>query len=110
MASLWVVATVTSHGSRGGFVVDAGAKILGKDVAPFIAGLGPCRLGRAISRVSRLPRGSRAARRAAAEHRRRGPRLPNHVCPVVDHLAETFVVRGGQVVDVWPVDARGRFR
>ena len=35
---------------------------------------------------------------------------PNHVCPVVDHHAETIVVRDGHVVDTWPVDARGRSR
>ena len=38
------------------------------------------------------------------------PIAPNHVCPVVDHHAETVVVRDGRVVDVWPVDARGRSR
>ena len=33
-----VAATVVSAGTGGGFVIDAGAKILAKDVAPFIAG------------------------------------------------------------------------
>jgi D-serine deaminase-like pyridoxal phosphate-dependent protein len=34
--------------------------------------------------------------------------VPNHVCPVVN-LVDAFVVaQGGQVVDTWPVDARGR--
>ena len=34
--------------------------------------------------------------------------IPNHVCPVID-LRDTFVAtRGGDVVGVWPVDARGR--
>ena len=38
--ALVVAATVVSHGSRGGFVLDSGAKILGKDVAPFVEGHG----------------------------------------------------------------------
>ena len=33
--------------------------------------------------------------------------VPNHVCPVVDHFDHYVVVRGGVVVDRWPVDARG---
>jgi D-serine deaminase-like pyridoxal phosphate-dependent protein len=33
---------------------------------------------------------------------------PNHICPVVDHVASFLVVRDGEIVDTWPVDARGR--
>jgi hypothetical protein len=35
-----VATTVVSTGAGGGFVIDAGAKILAQDVAPFIAGHG----------------------------------------------------------------------
>ena len=35
-----VASTVVSHGPGGGFVIDAGAKILGKDVAPYLRGHG----------------------------------------------------------------------
>ena len=38
--ALLVAATVVSRGSADGFVVDAGAKILAKDVAPYLAGHG----------------------------------------------------------------------
>jgi D-serine deaminase-like pyridoxal phosphate-dependent protein len=34
--------------------------------------------------------------------------VPNHVCPVVNLVDELVVAQGGQVVDRWPVDARGR--
>jgi D-serine deaminase-like pyridoxal phosphate-dependent protein len=113
--ALLVAATVVSHGSGeafDGFVVDAGAKILGKDVAPYLAGHGSV-VGypeAVIERVNDhhgvvvLPRGSRGR-----------PAIgdvvwiaPNHVCPVVNLVDEYVVARGGRVVDRWPVDARGR--
>ena len=34
--------------------------------------------------------------------------VPNHICPVVDLYDEAVIVRGGEVVDRWPIDARGR--
>jgi D-serine deaminase-like pyridoxal phosphate-dependent protein len=34
--------------------------------------------------------------------------MPNHVCPVVNLVDEYVVASGGEVVDHWPVDARGR--
>jgi D-serine deaminase-like pyridoxal phosphate-dependent protein len=108
--ALVVAATVVSHGTRGGFVVDAGAKILGKDVAAFLAGHGAV-LGwdAVIDRVS--------DHHGVVELVEGAPRpeigemvfaVPNHVCPVVNLADEYFVARGGRLVDRWPVDARGR--
>jgi D-serine deaminase-like pyridoxal phosphate-dependent protein len=106
-----VAATVVSAAVDGQFVIDAGAKTLTKDVAPYLEGHGllPAYPDAVLERVSdyhgivRVPSGS--------------PRptlgevvavIPNHVCPVID-LRDTFVAtRGGEVVGVWPVDARGR--
>ena len=113
--ALLVAATVVSHGSGDGFdgfVVDAGAKILGKDVAPYLAGYGSV-VGypdAVIERVNdhhgvvSLPEGG--GNRPAI-----GDVVwiaPNHVCPVVNLVDEYVVARGGRVVDHWPVDARGR--
>jgi D-serine deaminase-like pyridoxal phosphate-dependent protein len=113
--ALLVAATVVSHGSGDGFdgfVVDAGAKILGKDVAAYVPGHGSV-VGypdAVIVRVNdhhgvvTLPAG--AAGRPAI-----GDVVwiaPNHVCPVVNLVDAYVVARGGQVVDRWPVDARGR--
>jgi D-serine deaminase-like pyridoxal phosphate-dependent protein len=108
--ALTVASTVVSHGPGRGFVVDAGAKILAKDVAPYIAGHGSV-IGypeAVISRVNDhhgvvdLPDG--AARPAIGDV---VWIVPNHVCPVVN-LVDTFMVaQGGVVVDRWPVDARG---
>ncbi len=110
--ALVVAATVISHGTGGGFVLDSGAKILGKDVAPFLAGHGAV-LGwnAVIDRVSdhhgvvELEVG--AARPAIGDV---VFVAPNHVCPVVNLSDEYLVARGGRVIDRWPVDARGRNR
>ena len=66
--ALLVAATVVSHGSGGGFVVDAGAKILAKDVAPYLPGHGTDRrLPGGRHRAGQRPsRGRRAAGRGRA--------------------------------------------
>jgi D-serine deaminase-like pyridoxal phosphate-dependent protein len=110
-AALMVATTVVSEGTGGGFVIDAGAKILAQDVAPFIAGHGAV-VGYPDAVIQRLndhhgvvdlPAG--AARPAVGTI---VWVVPNHVCPVVN-LVDTFVVaRSGRAVDTWAVDARGR--
>jgi D-serine deaminase-like pyridoxal phosphate-dependent protein len=111
--ALLVAATVVSHGSGSGFVVDAGAKVLAKDVAPYLAGHGSI-VGypeAVITRVNdhhgvvAVPPGS--ARPAVGEV---VWIAPNHVCPVVNLVDEYVVARDGRIVDRWPVDARGRNR
>ena len=109
--ALLVASSVVSHGPGDGFVVDAGAKILAKDVAPYLAGHGTV-VGfpdAAISRVNDhhgvvdLPAG--AARPAVGEI---VWIAPNHVCPVVNLVDEYVVAQAGRIVDRWRVDARGR--
>jgi D-serine deaminase-like pyridoxal phosphate-dependent protein len=109
--ALLVAATVVSHGSGGGFVVDAGAKILAKDVAPYLPGHGSVvgYLAAVIERVNdhhgvvELPAG--ASRPAIGDV---VWIAPNHVCPVVNLVHEYVVAQGGRIVGRWPVDARGR--
>ena len=109
--ALVVAATVVSHGTHGGFLIDAGAKILGKDIAPYLAGHGVVLgyPGAVLTRlndhhgVAEVPAG--AARPAIGEL---VLIVPNHVCPVVNMVDELVVIHGRQVVDRWPVDARGR--
>ena len=109
--ALVVAATVVSHGTRGGFLVDAGAKALAKDVAPFLVGHGSV-LGYPDAVLTRLNDHHGTAEVPAGSPR---PRIgevvlivPNHACPVVNLVDEMLVVKGGQLVDRWPVDARGR--
>lgn len=109
--ALLVASTVVSHGAANGFVVDAGAKILAKDLAHYLAGHGTI-VGcpeAVIERVNdhhgvvSLPDG--VARPAVGDV---VWIAPNHVCPVVNLVDELVVARNGRIVDRWPVDARGR--
>ncbi len=92
-------------------VVDAGAKILGKDVAAYVAGHGeiPDLGGATIARLydhhgvveleEDLP---------LPEVGRVVTVIPNHICPVVNLVDDVLVLHDGAIVDRWPVDARGR--
>jgi D-serine deaminase-like pyridoxal phosphate-dependent protein len=106
-----VAATVVSTAVVGQVVIDAGAKSLTKDVAPYLEGHGaiPAYPDAVIERVSDyhgvvgiaegMPRPSLGEVVAV---------VPNHICPVVD-LRDSFVVtRDGEVVGTWLVAARGR--
>ena len=95
----------------GQVVVDAGAKALTKDVAPYLEGHGamPAYPRAIIERVSdyhgvvRIPAGTPAPGLGEVI-----AIVPNHICPVVD-LRDSFVAtRGGSIVGTWPVGARGR--
>lgn len=106
-----VAATVVSTAVDGQVVVDAGAKALTKDVAPYLEGHGaiPAYPDAVIERVSdyhgvvRVQPGS--PRPALGEVL---AIVPNHICPVVD-LRDTFIAaRDGVVVGSWRVAARGR--
>ena len=108
-----VLATVVSvdAGSRR-FVIDAGAKILGKDIAPYIVGHGelPGISGAAVARVYDY--------HGVVEPTSSGGSLPmvgdvvqvvpNHICPVVNLVDGFHVVTDGTLTGRWPVDARGR--
>ena len=104
-----VAATVVSHGTRGGFLVDAGAKILGKDVAPFLRGHGAV-LGyphNVLARINdhhgmgEVPTGTALPAIGDVVWI-----VPNHACPVVNLVDELTVVQGGRIVDRWRVDRR----
>lgn len=109
--ALWVVATVVSTSVHGQFVIDAGAKTLAKDLPSFLDGYGAVAGTQNLTvertydyhGVVRLPDGA-----APPPVGSQVAILPNHVCPVVN-LADTLVVvRDGEIVDRWPVDARAR--
>jgi D-serine deaminase-like pyridoxal phosphate-dependent protein len=93
------------------FVVDAGAKILGKDVAGYMPGHGeiPELGGAVVVRVSDYHAVVDLAPDATApEVGRVVTVVPNHICPVVNLVDAFLVSRDGDIVDTWPVDARGR--
>ena len=107
---LVVASTVVSTSVEGQVVLDAGAKILTKDKASFLEGFGEVAgyPGAVVERVNdyhgmvRLP--------AGGPHPHLGEVVaivPNHICPVINLVDAFFVVRDGEVLDRWPVDARG---
>ncbi|HEY2916589.1 MAG TPA: alanine racemase [Candidatus Limnocylindrales bacterium] len=109
--AMHVAATVVSASVPGQVVIDAGAKTLTKDVAPYLRGYGaiPAYPDAVIERVSdyhgivRIPAGTAAPRVGEVL-----AIVPNHVCPVVDLRDDVVAVRGERVVRLLPVDARGR--
>jgi D-serine deaminase-like pyridoxal phosphate-dependent protein len=109
--ALLVAATVVSASVAGQVVVDAGAKALTKDRAPYLEGHGllPAYPDAVIERlydyhgVIRVPAGAPSPHLGEVV-----AIVPNHVCPVVDLFDAFWAVRGGEVAGRWPVDARGR--
>ncbi|UUZ59441.1 hypothetical protein [Nocardioides sp. B-3] len=101
--------TVVSH-SGGRFVLDAGAKTLTKDVPAVLTGFGalPHYPQAAIERVydhHAIVNPGGGGRPAIGEI---VAVVPNHVCPVVDLAATTVIVKDGEIVDRWRVDAHNR--
>jgi D-serine deaminase-like pyridoxal phosphate-dependent protein len=106
-----VAATVVSAAVDGQVVIDAGAKTLTKDLAPYLEGYGaiPVYPDAVIERLSdyhgvvRIPDGTARPRLGEVI-----AVVPNHVCPVVDTRDAFTVSRDGRLVGRWPVSARGR--
>ena len=107
--SLAVVATVVSTAVPGQVVIDAGSKALATDQQPWLEGFGLVpELGDA--RVVRISECHGVV--ALGDHPK--PAIgtlvrvvPNHACPTVNLFDHYEVVRDGNVVDRWPVSARG---
>jgi D-serine deaminase-like pyridoxal phosphate-dependent protein len=108
--ALAVLATVVSVPAPDRFILDAGAKMLGPDRPAWVPGHGllPGFPGCTIT-------GLWEHHAVVAAGPGPGPQvgdqvtvIPNHVCTVVNLVDELHVVQAGQVVDRWPVDARGR--
>lgn len=109
--ALHVGATVVSAAVPGQVVLDAGAKTLTKDRAPYLEGHGhlPAYPAAVIERLYDYHGVVRTPDGASLPHLGEVVAIvPNHVCPVVDLFDSFVAVRGGEVVGRWPVDARGR--
>ncbi len=106
-----MAATVVSAAVPGEVVLDAGAKTLTKDRAPYLEGHGllPAHPEAVIERlydyhgVVVAPAGGSLPQVGEVV-----AIVPNHVCPVVDLFDTLLAVRGGTVIGRWSVDARGR--
>jgi D-serine deaminase-like pyridoxal phosphate-dependent protein len=108
-----VVATVVSRPESERAVIDAGSKALALDPSPSHPGHGYI-VGHPEATIARLSEEHGvvllppdSAGFAVGD---RIEIIPNHICPAVNLTDELVVVRGGHVVDRWPVAARGKVR
>lgn len=120
--ALSVLATVVSRNERH-FIIDAGSKVLSSDLGPHgtanARGYGTAfRLadfeeGRNGVTIARLSEEHGFIERNADIDFAIGERvriIPNHACPVANLAERLAVVHAGDVVDLWPVDARAKVR
>lgn len=107
--ALTCLATVVSH-AGGSLVLDSGSKAIGADRSGWASGNGRL-LDHPDARISQLSEHHAVVTwNSDAPLPELGTRLrvvPNHVCNAVNLADELVVVRGGRLVDAWPVAARG---
>lgn len=106
--ALTVAATVVSRRPTH-VIADAGSKVLGADRASYATGYGRV-LDAPEARVTALSEHHATVTGLDADLGTRLRLVPNHVCTAVNLADEYVVVRDGQPVHRWPVDARGRNR
>jgi D-serine deaminase-like pyridoxal phosphate-dependent protein len=108
-AALTVHATVVSRPDRGRAILDAGSKVLASEAAAD--GTFGLVVEAPRSRVSKLNEEHAYVDVAEGDELELGQRVrvpPDPACLIPNLFAELVVVRCGEVVDRWPVDARGR--
>jgi len=111
--ALTVLATVVSTPGPGRAILDAGSKALGTDPVPGWPGQGMLKEdNRAV--VARVNEEHGFLDLSAASRSLRvGDKvevIPNHCCFVTNLFDEMAAVRAGEVVEMWPVLARGRMQ
>lgn len=108
--ALVAAATVISVPAPGRIVLDVGSKVLGSDRSPWVTGYGyllqfPQATITGLwehHAVVHLPDGVRTPHLGSVVGV-----VPNHVCTPVNLADELLVVQHGEVIDRWPVAARG---
>ncbi|HWL50919.1 MAG TPA: alanine racemase [Chthoniobacteraceae bacterium] len=110
-AALTILTTVVDRPQPGLALIDAGSKTFSGDKAR--SGDSGIELREGKLRVIRCNEEHGYLNGDGVDDLNLGDRLrfiPAHVCPVLNLADETIVVRGAEVVDIWPVDARGKNR
>jgi D-serine deaminase-like pyridoxal phosphate-dependent protein len=111
--ALRILATVTSRTAPDRAIVDCGSKVLTSDPSVGRPGHGyiveyPDAVIERLSEehgMVRLPpdtKGFQVGEKVEI--------IPNHVCPAVNLQDELYLIRDGEVVETWPVIARGKVR
>jgi D-serine deaminase-like pyridoxal phosphate-dependent protein len=111
--ALTVLATVISMPETGRAVLDAGSKALTSDLAPEARGYGMLKEdGNAILVKLNEEHGFLDLTESALKLRigDKVEIIPNHACAATNLYDEMHAVRGGEVVETWPVAARGRIQ
>jgi D-serine deaminase-like pyridoxal phosphate-dependent protein len=108
--ALTVLTTVVSRPTPGRAIVDVGTKGLTSDPAPS-PGFGAVR-GHTGVQIDALTEehGILSVNGARLDIGARVEIIPNHACGALNMFDEVHVVRGGEVVDRWTVEARGRMQ
>lgn len=107
--ALTVAATVVSRPTPRRAVLDAGSKVLSSDRGS-VTGHGLI-VEAPESTITRLDEEHAYVEVAVSETLELGQTVrvvPNHVCVVANLFDELLVTRAGEIVERWPVDARGR--
>jgi D-serine deaminase-like pyridoxal phosphate-dependent protein len=108
-----VLATVVSHPAPDRMIVDAGSKTLALDMSHGHPGHGYI-VGHPTSVIERLSEEHGVVRIGEDDPGftigQQVEIIPNHVCPSVNLFDELTILRDGQVIDVWPVAARGKIQ
>ena len=117
--ALSVIVTIVSANERF-FIIDAGSKVLSSDLGAH--GTSAPGYGVAFQLGEEEHANPLTVIRLSEEHGflKRGDRnlpigtklrvVPNHACPVANLAERLMITSGAQVVDQWPVDARGKVR
>ncbi|MBC7814141.1 MAG: alanine racemase [Burkholderiales bacterium] len=108
-----VLATVASRPAPDRLILDAGSKALSSDgagFAPPVGGFGYV-VGYPDWNIRRLSEEHGIVSVSPDDAVQIGERveiIPNHICPVMNLFDAMFITQGDEVIDRWPVAARGK--
>jgi len=108
-----IVATVVSRPAPDRAVLDAGSKTLAMDPSPSHPGHGYI-VGHPEAVIARISEEHGVVvlppDEAGFHVGDRYEIIPNHVCPTINLTDQLLLARDGQIIDLWPVAARGKVR
>lgn len=109
-----IAATVVSRPSPDRAIIDAGSKALAMDPSPSHPGHGFI-IGHPDATIARISEEHGVVLLPTEDEPGfsvgdRVEVIPNHICPTINLTDELFIVRDGNVIDRWPVSARGKVR
>ena len=108
-----VLATVATRPTADRIILDSGTKALTSDragISPPVTGHGIV-IGHPDWQINSLSEEHGATVIPPDDTVRIGERveiIPNHICPVINLFDSIYVTRGEEVIDQWPVAARGK--